>query len=92
MALRLKPWTVEKYREVLCTHWLPELGSLPSSEITREHVKTILQHKLMVGMKANVARSMFGSLRTRFHGALNDVTGHNPRATSIRSGLRVVRG
>jgi integrase len=70
VALRLKPGTVEKYREVLCNHWLPELGKLPLSAITREHVKTILQRKLMAGMKANAARSVFGALRTCLNAAV----------------------
>jgi hypothetical protein len=49
VALRLKPGTVEKYREVLRNHWLPELGRLPLSVSKRDHVKTILQGKLMGG-------------------------------------------
>jgi integrase len=70
VALRQKPGTVETYRGVLRNHWLPELGSLPLSAITRERIKTILQRKLMAGMKANAARSMFSVLRTCLHSAV----------------------
>jgi Phage integrase, N-terminal SAM-like domain len=63
VALRLKPATAEKYVEVLRKHWLPELGKLPLSAITRDHVKTILQRKLMGGMKPNMGRIMLTVLR-----------------------------
>jgi Phage integrase, N-terminal SAM-like domain len=56
VALRLRPATVEKYVEVLRKHWLPELGKLPLSAITRHHFKTILQRKLRGGMKPNIMR------------------------------------
>jgi len=44
-------------------HWLPELGMLPLSGITREQVKTMLHGKLKEGMKPNMARSMLTVLR-----------------------------
>ena len=72
MALRQKPGTVETYRGVLRNHWLPELGPLSLSAITRERIKTILQRKLMAGMKANTARSMFGVLRTCLNAAVEE--------------------
>jgi integrase len=72
VALRQKPGTVETYRGVLRNHWLPELGTLPLSAITRQRIKTILQRKLMAGMKANTARSMFGVLRTCLNAAVEE--------------------
>jgi len=72
VALRLKPGTVETYGDVLRNHWLPELGKRPLSAITREHVKTILQRKLMAGMKPNMAQSMFGVLRTCLNAAVEE--------------------
>jgi integrase len=72
VALRQKPGTVETYRGVLRNHWLPELGTLPLSAITRVQIKSILQRKLMAGMKANMARSMFGVLRTCLNAAVEE--------------------
>lgn len=63
VALRLKPATEEKYTTVLRKYRLPEPGNLPLSGITREKVKTILQGKLMEGMKPNMARIMLTVLR-----------------------------
>ena len=84
VALRLKPGTVEKYREVLRNHWLPELGRLPLSVSKRDHVKTILQGKLMAGMKPNMARSMFGVLRACLNAAVQEgrLVG-NPAARTV---------
>jgi len=81
VALWLKLATVEKYRAVLRKHWLPELGMLPLSGITREKVKTMLQGKLMEGMKPNMARSMLTVLRACLYAAVEDgrLTG-NPAA------------
>ena len=72
VALRQKPGTVETYRGVLRNHWLPELGTQPLSAITRERIKTILQRKLMAGMKPNMARSMFGVIRTCLNAAVEE--------------------
>jgi hypothetical protein len=72
VALRLKPGTVEKYGDVLCNHWLPELGPRPLSAIVRDHVKTILQRKLMGSMKPNMARSICGGLRTCINAAVEE--------------------
>ena len=63
VGLRLKPATAEKYTAVLRKLWLPELGMLPLSGITHEKVKTMLQGKLMEGMKPNTARTMLPVLR-----------------------------
>jgi integrase len=81
VTLRLKPATVEKYREVLRKRWLPELGKLPLSDITRDQVKTILQGKLMEGMKPNMARIMPTVLRACLYAAVEEgrLTG-NPAA------------
>jgi integrase len=81
VALRLKPATVEKYTTVLRKHWLPELGMLPLSGITREKVKTMLQGKLMEGMKPNMARIMLTVLRACLYAAVEEgrLTG-NPAA------------
>jgi hypothetical protein len=81
VTLRLKPATVEKYREVLRKHWLPELGKLPLSDITRDQVKTILQGKLMEGVKPNMARIMLTVLRACLYAAVEEgrLTG-NPAA------------
>jgi integrase len=72
VALRLKPATVGKYAEVLRKHWLPELGKLPLLAITRDHVKTILQRKLMGGMKPNVGRIMLTVLRACLYAAVEE--------------------
>lgn len=72
VALRLKPATKEKYAEVLRKHWLPELGKLPLSAITRDHVKTILQRKLMGGMKPNMGRIMLTVLRACLYAAVEE--------------------
>jgi integrase len=72
VAIRQKPGTGETYRGVLRNHWLPELGTLPLSAITRERIKTILQRKLGAGMKPNMARSMFGVLRTCLNAAVEE--------------------
>jgi integrase len=81
VALRLKPATAEKYGAILRKHWLPELGKLPLSGITREKVKTILQGKLMEGMKPNMARIMLTVLRACLYAAVEEgrLTG-NPAA------------
>lgn len=81
VALRLKLGTEEKYATVLRKHWLPELGNLPLSGITREQVKTILQRKLMGGMKPNMARIMLTALRACLYAAVEEgrLTG-NPAA------------
>jgi integrase len=80
VALRLKPDMAEKYREVLRNHCLPELGRLPLSVSKRDYVKTILQGKLMAGMKPNMARSTFGEALTM------QVSGIDParREVSVR--------
>jgi hypothetical protein len=72
VALRQKPGTVETYRGMLRNHWLPKLGTLTLSAITRQQIKTIIQRKLMAGMKANTARSMFGVLRTCLNVAVEE--------------------
>jgi integrase len=72
VPLRQKPGTVETYRGVLRNHWLPELGTLTLSAITRQLIKTIIQRKLMAGMQANTARSMFGVLRTCLNVAVEE--------------------
>ncbi len=72
VGLRLKPATAEKYTAVLRKHWLPELGTLPLSSITREKVKTMLQGKLMEGMKPNTARSMLTVLRACLYAAVEE--------------------
>jgi integrase len=81
VALRLKPATEEKYTTVLRKYWLPEPGNLPLSGITREKVKTILQGKLMEGMKPNMARIMLTVLRACLYAAVEGsrLTG-NPAA------------
>jgi integrase len=81
VALRLKPATAEKYADVLRKHWRPELGKLSLSAITRAHVKTILQRKLMAGMKPNMARIMLTVLRACLYAAVEEgrITG-NPAA------------
>jgi Phage integrase, N-terminal SAM-like domain len=89
VTLRLKPATVEKYREVFRKQCLPELGKLPLSDITRDQVKTILQGKLMEGMKPNMARIMLTVLRACLYAAAEEgrLTG-NPAARSLSlSGL-----
>jgi len=63
---------VETYRGVLRNHWLPELGTLPMSAVTRQQSKTILHGILMAGMKANMARSLFGVLRTCLKAAIEE--------------------
>jgi integrase len=72
VALRLKPATTEKYTAILRKHWLPELGKLPLSGITRERVKIILQGKLMEGMKPNMARIMLTVLRACLYAAIEE--------------------
>jgi hypothetical protein len=36
-----KPGTAEKYEMILRKHWLPRLGRLPLTGVTRDHIKTM---------------------------------------------------
>jgi hypothetical protein len=72
LALRLKPATVEKYTADLRKHWLHELGMLPLSDLTCEKVETMLQGKLMEGIKPNMARIMLTVLRACLYAAVDE--------------------
>ena len=72
VILRLKPATVEKDTADLRKHWLLELGMQPLSGLTREKVETMLQGKLMEGMKPNMARIMLTVLRACLYAAVDE--------------------
>ena len=55
VAVHLKPSTQEMYETALRKHWVPTLGSLPLSAITREHVKTRLGEMLTAGLRSTRA-------------------------------------
>ena len=55
--------TIAAGRRFVGTLLASYLGKLPLSAIKRDHVKTILQRKLMGGMKPNMRRIMLTVLR-----------------------------
>jgi integrase len=72
LILRLKPATVEKHTADLRKHWLLELGMLPLSGLTREKVETMLQGKLMEGIKPTMARIILTVLRACLYAAVDE--------------------
>lgn len=46
VALHLKPATQENYRVAMQRHWLPVLGSLPLTVLSRERIKAVMAEKL----------------------------------------------
>jgi len=58
-----KPGTSEKYEMILRKHWLPGLGRLPLTGVTRDHIKTMLGEKLGAGLKPRTVRGHLDVLR-----------------------------
>jgi integrase len=44
-VVRLKVGTREKYEEATRLHWLPDLGQIPLTALTKDHVKVVLADK-----------------------------------------------
>jgi integrase len=71
VALHLKPATQENYRTVLRRHWLPALGSLPVTAVTRERIKAVMAEKLTTGaLKPSSIRTALISLSACLHTAV----------------------
>src|SRR5262247_1306931 len=51
VAVQRKPGTAEKYEMILRKHWVPALGQLPLSGLTRERIKAVLADKSGKGFK-----------------------------------------
>jgi hypothetical protein len=58
-----KPGTTEKYDAILRKHWLPALGRLPMTAVTRDHIKAVLMEKLGAGLKPSTVRGHLDVLR-----------------------------
>jgi hypothetical protein len=67
-----KPGTAEKYEMILRKHWLPRLGRLPLTGVTRDHIKSMLGDKLNAGLKAKTVRGHLDVLRVCLSVAVED--------------------
>ena len=67
-----KPGTAEKYEMILRKHWLPRLGRLPLTGVTRDHIKTMLGEKLSAGLKPITVRGHLDVLRACLSVAVED--------------------
>ena len=67
-----KPGTAEKYEMILRKHWLPRLGRLPLTGLTRDHIKTMLGEKLSAGLKPITVRGHLDVLRACLSVAVED--------------------
>lgn len=72
VAVHLKPGTEENYTIRLKKHWLPTLGTLPLSAITRDQIKTILGKKLAAGLKPVTVQGALHVLRACLSAAVED--------------------
>ena len=73
-SLRLRPRTVEKYRQIVQTHILPDLGTLPLTRLEVAHVNGLLARKRAGGL----APATCAAIRTTLRAAL---------AAALRQGL-----
>lgn len=71
-ALRCKPSTTEHYQQVLHAHWLPTLGDLPLTAITRERVRMALADLTKRLRATTIRHSALVVLRTCLSGAVED--------------------
>jgi hypothetical protein len=58
-----KSGTREKYDAILRKHWLPALGRLPMTAVTRDHIKPVPMEKLGAGLKPSTVRGHLDVLR-----------------------------
>jgi integrase len=61
-VVRLKAGTQEKYEEAMRLHWPPDLGQIPLTTLTKDHVKAVLADKThgsksLLSMAASVLRT-----------------------------------
>ncbi|HUP36870.1 MAG TPA: site-specific integrase [Candidatus Limnocylindria bacterium] len=85
VLLHCKPATQENYRVALRRHWLPALGALPLSSVTRERIRTVMAEKLSKAeLKPSSLRSALIPLSACLHAALE--AGLIPGNPAIRLG------
>jgi integrase len=71
-ATILVPATTERYEMVLRKHWLPALGRLPLTGVTRDQIKAVLMEKLGAGLKPRTVRGHLDILRASLSAAVED--------------------
>ena len=72
VTLQRKPATTERYEMVLRKHWLPALGRLPLTGVTRDQIKAVLMEKLGAGLKPRTVRGHLDILRASLSAAVED--------------------
>lgn len=72
VVVQRKPGTAEKYDLILRKHWLPALGRLPLTAVTRDHIKTVLTEKLGAGLKPRTVKGHLDVVRACFSAAVDD--------------------
>jgi integrase len=81
VTLQRKPATTERYEMVLRKHWLPALGRLPLTGVTRDQIKEVLTEKLGAGLKPRTVKGHLDVLRACLTAAVEDsLTPVNPAA------------
>src|SRR5262249_3580327 len=63
VALQRKPATTERYEMVLRNHWLPTLGRLHLTGLTRDQIKAVLTEKMRAGLKPRTVKGHLDVLR-----------------------------
>jgi len=90
VLLHCKPATQENYQVAMRRHWLPALGALPLSGVTRERLRAVMAEKLSKHeLKPSSLRSALIPLSSCLHAALE--AGLIPGNPAIRLG-RFLRG
>jgi integrase len=81
VAANLKVGSQEKYASVLRKHWFPMIGHLPLSDISRNHVRSVINQKLREGTKLATARLVLDVLKSCLNTAVEDeLIAKNPAA------------
>jgi integrase len=85
VMLHCKPATQENYQGAMRRHWLPALGALALSGVTRERIRMVMAEKLSKGdLKASSLRSALIPLSACLHAAFE--AGLIPGNPAIRLG------
>ncbi len=69
-GLRLRPRTLDRYRQTLTTHVLPTLGSLPLTRLEVGHINRLLAQKRADGLAPATVASIRSALRASLSAAM----------------------
>jgi integrase len=69
-GLRLRPRTLDRYRQTLTTHVLPTLGSLPLNRLEVGHVNRLLAQKQAAGLAPATVAGIRSALRASLSAAV----------------------